>query len=135
MVVVATADIFVRRSGCRRLLGRWQRLLVEIVLEDREHVSVAPCASEEGTRARCVDARIAVLLGETEQTETRTVAPLRVPALAQDHLTQRARIETHSLCPLEDARRGSTPRAHDACSACAQDWSCDHCERDCARDR
>src|SRR5512146_2033606 len=105
VVVVATAHVFVRLAGRRGQLGRWQRLLVQVVLQDREHVPIAARASEECTCASGFEARVAIFLCESEQPEARAVAPLRVPALAQNHIAECACASADGRCPAENARR------------------------------
>src|SRR5690606_18717101 len=81
-----------------------ERLAVEVVLEDRQHRSIAASAGVERAPTRGVEAGVAVLLCEAEEAQTRSVAPLGVPSLAQDHLAESARVWTDLLGPAEDAR-------------------------------
>src|SRR5450755_966595 len=105
VVVVAAAHILVRRARSRRLLGCWQRLLVEVVLKDGQHVAIAARASEERACTGSFDARVAVLFREPEQAEARAVSPLRMSPLVQDCFAECAGVGSQSFGPAKDARR------------------------------
>jgi hypothetical protein len=115
VVVVAAAHVFVCGAGARRLVGRGQRLLIEVVLKNRQHVSIAASAGKESAPAGGFDARIAVLLRESEQSQARAIAPLRVSAVAQNRFAECACAWAERLGPTQDAGRSpfcvSTVRA------------------------
>lgn len=68
-----------------------------------EHMPIAARASEKRACTGGFDACVAVLLREPEESEARAVAPLRVSALAKDHITERTGAFAHGRCPGENA--------------------------------
>jgi hypothetical protein len=93
VVIAGVAQVAVRRQLKGKRFGRVRSAPIPAAFEDRLHALARGAAEEERQSTRRLQARSAILAGERQEPQTRSIALLRMGLRAQQMLNDGAGVD------------------------------------------